>query len=216
MSRKELNAFDKLILKWKMKIKKARINDNSDLKKKFPKLPKKNIESDKNREDQEITSKELFKIKNQYDLMKNQVDRIPNYIENIRILNREVEKLKEQVKTKEKLRRKAAGKAGGLQTKLNKNSKEIQELKKALNSIELESVKNDFKLDYYFVLYKDRAIPNAKSFRKLLSEKYNEEDEKLITKAYIKINTYQVKKYGQSLTDSSSIIKELKEVQNEK
>lgn len=67
-----------------------------------------------------------------------------------------------------------------------------------------------FKIDYIFNLYKDQSFSCTKSFRKFLEIKYNITDISLVSNIYQKINAYQVKKYGQNLTDSSLIFKELK------
>lgn len=58
----------------------------------------------------------------------------------------------------------------------------------------------NFKIDFYFNLYKDRAINTASFFRDYLKFKYAEKDEILINKVFLKINKYQIEKYGSNLT----------------
>lgn len=51
------------------------------------------------------------------------------------------------------------------------------------------------KEELIFELYKDRSI-GARKLRRELKTKYNINDDKKITEIYIRINNYQINKYG--------------------
>lgn len=66
-----------------------------------------------------------------------------------------------------------------------------------------------FKINYYFNLYKDRAITSARIFRSYMEVKHNITDIRLSSEIYSKINKYQVKKYGTNITNGCNFSKEL-------
>lgn len=62
---------------------------------------------------------------------------------------------------------------------------------------------NEFKLNFYFNLYKDKALPNRDEFRKNFKKNYGNFQ---YTEELIKmIEEYQMKKYGETLHDGSLI-----------
>lgn len=58
---------------------------------------------------------------------------------------------------------------------------------------------NEFKLNMFFIMYKDKALPNRDEFRKNFKKKYGQYQylEELIRM----IEQYQFKKYGQTLNN---------------
>jgi hypothetical protein len=66
-----------------------------------------------------------------------------------------------------------------------------------------------FKIDYYFNLYKDKAIKSAELFRNYMKFKYKITDPKLLNKIYLKINNYQVERYGTNITKGCIFAKEM-------
>ena len=73
-----------------------------------------------------------------------------------------------------------------------------------------------FKINYYFNLYKDRAITSARIFRSYMKVKHNITDIRLSSEIYSKINKYQVKKYGTNITNGCNFSKELAGAMNNK
>lgn len=62
---------------------------------------------------------------------------------------------------------------------------------------------SEFKLQFYFNLYKDRALPNRVEFRKNFKKNYGEFQ---YTEELIKmIEEHQMKKYGETLHDGKII-----------
>jgi hypothetical protein len=62
---------------------------------------------------------------------------------------------------------------------------------------------NEFKLQFYFNLYKNKALPNRDEFRKNFKKNYGEFQ---YTEELIKmIEKYQMRKYGETLHDGKSI-----------
>lgn len=93
--------------------------------------------------------------RNEFELMKKMVDRQDNYINQIKMNNEEIDKLKDKLKQKELVRRKTAGKVGGLVGHLNYEKKQnkllldrIIELESAkkLQEIELEKANTQIKI----------------------------------------------------------------------
>lgn len=66
-----------------------------------------------------------------------------------------------------------------------------------------------FKINYYFNLYKDRSIRNAKIFKDVLEIKHHI-NRKIAGKIYVMINKYQTEKYGESIVLHSRLANELK------
>ena len=66
-----------------------------------------------------------------------------------------------------------------------------------------------FKMNYYFNLYKDKAITSAKIFKNVLEVKHHI-NRNLAGKIYVMINKYQTEKYGESVVLNSRIANELK------
>lgn len=64
-----------------------------------------------------------------------------------------------------------------------------------------------FKINYYFNLYKDSAITSARIFRSYMKYKHKITDVNLITEIYSKINKYQVKKYGTNIINGCNFSK---------
>lgn len=140
--------------------KKLNIIDKIKLYLEFPKIPKEY--------DYETINYKIIR-KSDYDLMKKIIDRVDNYIEQIKLCNKKIEnqqdkynllkeeiaKINNKIEEKEQKRRKSASKIGGLQTSLNnqkeknkilidlnkKNTKKITELEKELT---IEKNKSDF------------------------------------------------------------------------
>lgn len=56
---------------------------------------------------------------------------------------------------------------------------------------------NEFKLKFYFTLYKDRALPNRQKFRYNFKKHHGKF--KYIEELIIMIERYQIKKYGTTL-----------------
>ena len=57
----------------------------------------------------------------------------------------------------------------------------------------------DFKLNYYFAKLKDKPFSNRQNFKKYFYENYGEYQN--INELIIKIERYQLKKYGNKLVD---------------
>lgn len=66
---------------------------------------------------------------------------------------------------------------------------------------------NDFVFNYIFEQVKDRGFSNALQFRVYLFKKYGIDDRyrQDITRLYVDINRYQVKKYGRSVNPNQYI-----------
>ena len=62
-----------------------------------------------------------------------------------------------------------------------------------------------FRINYYFNLYKDKAISNAKIFKDYLEIKHHI-NRTIAGKVYLKINKYQVQKYGESVVTYSRLM----------
>lgn len=58
--------------------------------------------------------------KGEYNLMKNMMDKEESFLTQIKMQNKEIEKLKQLVKEKENARRKLASKIGGMTTYINR------------------------------------------------------------------------------------------------
>lgn len=56
---------------------------------------------------------------------------------------------------------------------------------------------NDFKLELYFQKFKDKPLPTRDEFRCKFKKKYGELEN--IEQLIMKIEKYQIKKYGQTL-----------------
>ena len=74
---------------------------------KFPKIPSKD-------------GNMIMITKGEYNLMKNMMDKEESFLTQIKMQNKKIERLKELVKEKENLRRKLAGKVGGMTTYINR------------------------------------------------------------------------------------------------
>ena len=57
--------------------------------------------------------------------------------------------------------------------------------------------KLEFKLNYYFELYKDKSFHNAKEFKTYFIKKHGEFP--YLSELYMMMDKYQIKKYGQYL-----------------
>ena len=57
--------------------------------------------------------------------------------------------------------------------------------------------KYEFQINYYFNLYKDEPLENSKSFKAKFIKKHG--DFKYLNEVILRINRYQVKKYGNGL-----------------
>ena len=79
---------------------------------KFPKIPSKD-------------GSMITISKGEYNLMKNMIDKEESFLTQIKMQNKEIEKLKELVKEKEEARRKLAGKIGGMTTYINRLKNEL-------------------------------------------------------------------------------------------
>ena len=67
----------------------------------------------------------------------------------------------------------------------------------------------DFKLDFYFNLYKDKALVNRVEFRKNFKKKHGEFQ--YIEELILMIEKYQLKKYGETLHDGKIVEYRIKE-----
>ncbi|MBQ9607825.1 MAG: hypothetical protein IJV15_00100 [Lachnospiraceae bacterium] len=121
--------------------------------------------------DKKVTNEEYVLVKqSEYELMKKVTERQDNYIEQIKINNKELQKQQdeiselsssienvlEQLKIKESERRKSAGKAGGLTAKLNSEKKENEKLKEEVE--ELKDKLAESMTDKYLV----KKIPSGR------------------------------------------------------
>ena len=68
---------------------------------------------------------------------------------------------------------------------------------------------SEFKFHYLFELYKDRSISSSKVFRQMLKNKWNISDIRKVSDLYIKINNYQVNKYGSNIVRHSGLAREV-------
>lgn len=151
----------------KVEAKKISLLDRVRLKAMLPKLDKhKRKYSDEKSPDEEYV---LVK-QSEYELMKKVVERQDNYIEQIKINNKEIQKQQDKINdlslsienTLEKLnlaesaRRKSAGKAGGLTAKLNSEKKENEKLKEEVE--ELKDKLAESMTDKYLV----KKIPSGR------------------------------------------------------
>ena len=59
--------------------------------------------------------------------------------------------------------------------------------------------KYEFQINYYFNLYKDMPIKNTKEFKGKFEKKHGKFQ--YLNEVILKINKYQIKKYGNSLLD---------------
>ena len=62
---------------------------------------------------------------------------------------------------------------------------------------------NEFKLNFYFNLYKDKALPNRDEFRKNFKKNYG--NFQYIEELIRMVEKYQMKKYGETLHDGKLI-----------
>lgn len=62
---------------------------------------------------------------------------------------------------------------------------------------------NDFEMGIYFNMYKDLPLPNRNKFRTKFKKKHK--DFKEVDKLILKIEDYQIKKYGTLLYEKFSI-----------
>lgn len=67
----------------------------------------------------------------------------------------------------------------------------------------------EFEINYYFNLYKDRAITSARIFRSYMKAKHKVKDIRLVSEVYSKINKYQIKKYGCNIMNGCTFSKEV-------
>lgn len=58
---------------------------------------------------------------------------------------------------------------------------------------------NEFKLQFYFNLYKDKNVGSRDKFRKEFKKKHGEF--KYLPELIVQIENYQIKKYGETLSD---------------
>ena len=66
--------------------------------------------------------------------------------------------------------------------------------------------KFDFQINYYFNMYKDEPLQNAKSFKAKFIKKHGEF--RYLNEVMLRINRYQVKKYGNGLIKFSDFMTE--------
>lgn len=67
----------------------------------------------------------------------------------------------------------------------------------------------DFKLNYYFEMYKDKSLPNREEFRKNFKKKYGKF--KYLEELIIMIEKYQFKTYGETLPRNDVVVVRNKE-----
>ena len=143
-----------------------------------------NLEKYKRKYSDEIKPDEEYILvkQSEYDLMKKITERQDNYIEQIKINNKEIQKQQdeisdlsisiefvlEQLKIKETERRKSAGKVGGLTASLNKEKEKTEQLIESNinleNTIELKN--NEIKLKELEIKEKETEIKILKNLGK--------------------------------------------------
>ena len=180
-----------------MKPKRLSFFDRVRLKMMMPNLKKYKVKySDKNKPDEEF----ILVKKAEYELMKKVTERQDNYIEQIKINNKEIqnqqdeisnlsssiEEVLEQLKIKESERRKAAGKAGGLTASLNKEREKkeqlLQDKAKLENTIELNELeikKRDAEIKILTGKGRKKNIEDYKNYRECRHELEKRKREKI-------------------------------------
>lgn len=70
----------------------------------------------------------------------------------------------------------------------------------------------EFRINIYYLLYRDKSITSSRIFKEYLKIKHNENDLIVTSEIYSKISKYQVRKYGNNLCRFSGLVRSIKEI----